>query len=85
MMTESLTLGAIFLIVIKEVASFIRDTFSSQQKQNTQAMQENTLAIVELKVELKFIQRALEKLPEIEKDINVAHQKIRAIEQGRIG
>lgn len=80
-LTKNITFGAIALIVLKEVASFLKEMFSNQHKKNTEALERNTLAIIELKVKLEFLQKALDKLPELERDLSVAHSKIRNLQE----
>lgn len=44
------------------------------------ATQKNTLAMVTLTVELKYLREKISPLPEMQKDITEAHQKIRSLE-----
>jgi hypothetical protein len=72
---EGLTLGAVVLLVLKEVAGL----FVDKHKDNTKALENATHAIIKLQTELEFIHKFLERVPEIEKDLNEAHKKLREI------
>lgn len=45
-------------------------------------IRENTLAVTELRVEIRHLLDAVKELPEMRKDIDQAHMKIRAMKNG---
>jgi len=50
-------------------------------KENTQAIQQNTHSIIELKSELKHLRERTDEIPGIKKDINSLGQKLRDVVQ----
>lgn len=73
MQIEGLTLGAVLLILVKEIAS----SFSDSRKKNTQALEANTHAVIKLETKIEHIMKRLDDLPEMQKDINALHEKVR--------
>lgn len=73
---EALTLGAVTMILIKELFSLASD----KHRKNTKALEMNTHAIIRLQSELEHLQKMIERVPKIEKDLNEAHYKLRTLE-----
>ena len=63
------------VFLVKELWSLFKNSY----KENTKALQETTLAITELKVELKHINEKLADMPKMKRDIDVAHELIRQL------
>lgn len=73
---EGFTLGAVLLMLLKEVFN----SFSDKRRDNTKALEENTHAVIKLKAELEFVHKALSEIPELRRDIDGAHRKLRGLE-----
>ena len=54
---------------------------SETLKANTDAVQMLTLAITELKVELRNLKESIQPMPKLIRDMDVAHEKLRRIEK----
>lgn len=57
-------------------------TFKNSNKEHTKAIQENTLAITKLEVQLEHMTQKLSELPSIKKDVDAAHEAIRFLRNG---
>lgn len=68
-------IAAIAGFSVKELFSF----FKSDTKKQTEAILQNTISNMELKVELTHLKEALVALPKMQSDISEAHTKIREI------
>lgn len=73
---EGLTFGAVVLVLIKEVFNMLSD----KRRDNTRALEENTHAVIKLKAELEYVHKALSEIPELRRDIDGAHRKLRGLE-----
>lgn len=73
MTTEALTWGLLGVLIVKEFISL----FFSRHRDNVLALQDNTMAIIELKIELRHMKQAIEEVPKLRKDIDAAHEKLR--------
>ena len=75
---DKITLGVIIFAfavwAIKEVYS----TMKGDTRRNTEATMQNTLAVIDLRLRMEAMTKALEELPRIKKDIDEAHRMIRA-------
>lgn len=72
---QGITLGAVVLILLKELVGL----FSGAHKKNTSALESATHAIIKLETKLEYITKYLEKIPQLEEDIHVAHSKLREL------
>ena len=70
---ESLAGSALVIFIIKEVWESIKGA----NKKNTEAIQQLTLSITELKVRIDMLIKLAEDIPEIKRDLDHAHKKIR--------
>lgn len=57
-------------------------TLKNSNKEHTKAIQENTLAITKLEVQLEHTNQRLAELPTIKKDVDAAHEAIRYLRNG---
>jgi hypothetical protein len=67
--------SALGFLVIKEVVAMLFD----RHKKNTEALEKNTLAMVKLETKIEHLQKAIDTLPKIQKDIDEAHSKLRQL------
>lgn len=67
--------GTVLAFILKDV--FL--SFKSNQKEHTKAIQENTLAITKLEVQLDHTNQKLAEVPSMRKDIDAAHEAIRSL------
>ena len=67
--------GVVLAFLVKDI--FL--TFKSNQKEHTKAIQENTLAITKLEVQLEHTNQKLAEVPSMRKDIDAAHEAIRSL------
>lgn len=70
-------LACLALFILKESFGW----FKTSTKEHIKAIQENTIAISELKVHLKYLSERLERLPSLEYDVDEAHKAIRELKQ----
>lgn len=66
------------------LAFLVKDLFTksrSELKEHAKAIQLNTIAMSELKVELMNLKESVKLLPKIEQDVNAAHYKLRKYEK----
>lgn len=75
---EGLTLGAVVLLLLKELIS----SMNGSRKDNIKATQENTLALTKLQVEMQNLKELISMIPKMKQDIDVAHERIRQINKG---
>jgi hypothetical protein len=68
---------AIALLFLKALI----DSFAGNQSKNTKAIVENTIAITRLDVQISHLNDAVASIKKMEKDINVAHEKIRELQR----
>lgn len=64
------------------LAFIVKDFWINRRKdikENTQAISDNTKAIIELKVELKNIKEKTDEIPELRRDINSIGGKVRGL------
>lgn len=74
---DQVLLVAASLYVIKQGWELLRGTASKK----LEALHQNTLAIVELKVEIKHLFKALEHLPKLKTDVDTLHSRQREIKR----
>jgi flagellin-specific chaperone FliS len=67
--------SALGFLVIKEVISMLFD----RHKKNTEALEKNTIAMVKLETKIEHLQKAIDILPKMQKDIDEAHSKLRIL------
>lgn len=70
-------LGAVGVILIKEIVSW----FKGSTREHIKAIEANTIAVVELKVHLKYLSERIDQLPEMRSDLDAAHSAIRQIKK----
>lgn len=71
----------IYLLVAAFLLKDIFLSFKNTGKEHTKAIQENTLAITKLEVQLEHTNHKLSEIPEMKKDIDSAHESIRALRE----
>lgn len=69
-------MGAAGLFLVKELFQWMKGS----TKEHMQLMQQNTLAIVELKVRIEYLSKQLDLLPKLAKDVDQAHKAIREMQ-----
>ena len=81
-MNEQVTTAAVIIALgtfaLKELYSIFRDN----NKEHVKALAENTLAIAKLTVKLDFLEKRLEELPELRKDLDNLGAKLRSVANG---
>lgn len=73
----------IAFLLIKELLSFIKSREKDWVKaldHNTVETAKNTLAMVEVKVRLEMVNRAIDEIPQMKRDIDSAHSLIRELQ-----
>jgi len=66
-------LAAAGLFIANQVWSFV----TNEKRQLTDALQQNTLALHRLTVKLEFLEKKIEVIPSIEKDLDGLGRKVR--------
>lgn len=66
---------AIAGVIFKEVY----EAFKNNSKEQLKATQENTIAIVELKIKIEILLKAMERISKLESDVNAAHSALRSM------
>lgn len=84
--TVALLAACLFLIfyMLKALAYLIQEHLKERRKEKdslTEALLKNTLAITKLEIKLEGLVRLLEIIPKLEKDVSIAHEKIRFLEK----
>lgn len=80
MSIDGITLGAILLILVRELLGL----FFNSRKDQIKATQENTLAVTKLQVEMQNLKELISGIPKMKQDIDVAHERLRQLtNQGR--
>lgn len=69
----------LFVLVAAFLCKDIFLSFKNTGKEHTKAIQENTLAITKLEVQLEHTNQKLGEIPTMKKDIDSAHESIRAL------
>lgn len=69
-------LGAIIMLLIHTLTFFLKKDSQKSEKAEL-ALNENTHAILKLTLQMELVLKQLEKLPEIEKDLNLLGAKVR--------
>lgn len=87
---EGLTAGAIVLFALTQVVAIVRDMVKDKGTAQTTAVKENTtatndlkMAVTKLQVEMQNLKELISMIPKLKQDIDVAHERIRNITQGR--
>lgn len=70
-----INLGALCLFILKEIFNWAKDAETKLKD----AMIQNTLAVHRLTVKLEFIEKRLESVPEIRKDLDGLGEKVRSL------
>ena len=74
---EGVTIGAVALILIREFVSL----FTDRHKKNTDALLQNTHAIIKLETKIDALMKAVDAIPEMQRDLMIAHEKIRSLNE----
>ena len=69
---------AVIGYLLKKVLS----NFESKMAESTRAVQENTLAVVKLNTQMEMIFKQLERVYQMEKDLDAVHGKLRTLMSG---
>lgn len=69
------SMGTLAVIALRELIKIFRD----DRNKSTKATEENTIAIAELKVEIRSLREKIDDLPQMRDDLNLAHAKLRNI------
>ena len=67
--------------VLHALVSRIIDRFLKQNDDNAEALQQNTLAITELRVEIKNIREIISDHYKLRQDVNVLHERMRNLQK----
>lgn len=68
--------GAILGFALKELFTAMK----GDTKKNTEATQQNTHAIIELKIRLEHLNKSIDMIPKMKKDIDALHDKVRHLQ-----
>lgn len=74
---EAIAGSALVVFIIKEVW----ETIKGNNKKHTDAILQLTLSITELKVRIDMLIKVAEDIPELKKDVDYAHKKIRDLSE----
>lgn len=69
--------GPLLIAILVFSLNYLKDTFNSLSK----SVKQLTVAVVELKVELRNVKEKLDEFPKMKKDIDAFHVKIRDIQK----
>lgn len=72
-MSEHIAWAAVGVWALKELYAVFKD----DKRKNTDALMQNTLAVVELRVELRYLKALLDEVPKLRKDVDAAHARLR--------
>ena len=82
--TPLAVLFAVSLFLLKEIWGFFKhkeDSHESKTDKLVDAIQQNTIAITTLTVRMEYLERKLQALPSLEKDVSALGQKVRDMTQ----
>lgn len=79
MQIEGLTQGALILLLLKEIIGYFSNKKRDHDNAQLKATTENTLAVTELRVEVKNLKEVIAPLPKMKEDLFIAHERIRIL------
>ena len=77
-----LGVGIVFTIIGFLIKKLLKD-FETKMSESTLALQQNTLAVVKLNTQIEIVMKQLERVYQMEKDLDAVHSKLRALVFGK--